>query len=107
MPRKFLPMLSMMLLAALVVGAWTQEHADPDADRRNPFPSGTLSRRQTLLKESFEQTKKDTAKLYELVSGLKVEMDNANEDVLSVSVMKKAEEIEKLAEKIKNRMKNL
>jgi hypothetical protein len=34
-------------------------------------------------------------------------MEEATEDVLSVTVMKKAEEIEKLAEDIKNRMKNL
>jgi hypothetical protein len=45
--------------------------------------------------------------LYDLATELKHEMEKANEDVLSITVMRKAEEIEKLAEKIKNRMKNL
>jgi len=65
------------------------------------------SRNLKMLKQSFEQTQKDAAQLYDLATELKQEMEKANEDVLSITVMKKAEDIEKLAEKIKNRMKNL
>lgn len=76
-------------------------------DSREPFPDIGPSRKLKLLKQSFEQTQKDTARLYELASELKQEINGTDEDVLSITVMKKAEEIEKLAEKIKNRMKNL
>jgi len=80
----------------------------PDSSRPSePIPPNGPSRKLKLMKESFEQTQKDTAQLYQLATELKQEMEKANEDVLSITVMKKAEEIEKLAEKIKNRMKNL
>jgi hypothetical protein len=84
--------------------------------RRDPFgsprpeagpPPLGPSRTLKMRKESFEQTQKDTEELYQLAAELKAEMENTTEDVLSVTVMKKAETIEKLAEKIKNRMKNL
>ena len=104
----------LVLLGGLAVGSSAQNSGDilgssrsTDADSQEPLPTTGPSRRLKLMKESFEQTQKDTAQLYDLASQLKKDMDNTNEDVLSVTVMKKAEEIEKLAEKIKNRMKNL
>ena len=60
-----------------------------------------------MLKASYEQVLKETERLLELASELKEEVTKMNEDVLSVSGMKKAEEIEKLAKKIRSRMKNL
>jgi hypothetical protein len=77
------------------------------SDLRGPNPIRDSSLRLRLVKESFEKTQKDTAELYNLASELKAEMETTSEDVFSITVMKKAEEIEKLAEKIKNRMKNL
>jgi len=106
--------LVLVLLGGLSVGGSAQNSGDilGPSGRRNPdspepLPAIGPSRRLKLLKQSFEQTQQDTAKLYDLASQLKKEMDDTNEDVLSITVMKKAEEIEKLAEKIKNRMKNL
>jgi hypothetical protein len=103
-----------VLLGGLSIGGSAQNSGDVfgpsgrrNAASREPLPAIGPSRSLKLLKQSFEQTQKDTARLYELASELKQEMDNTDEDVLSVTVMKKAEEIEKLAEKIKNRMKNL
>ena len=83
----------------------SQRSIDKRPSFRMPPDSPSLNRR--LLRESFEKTQQDTAELYDLATALRDEMENATEDVLSVAVMKKAEEIEKLAEKIKNRMKNL
>ena len=91
--------------------------------RQNPFPQPNPrtgddtgpyslppkgpSRQLKMMKESFEQTKKDTSELYDLATQLKDEVDKADENTLSIGVVNKAESIEKLAEKIKNRMKNL
>jgi type VI protein secretion system component VasF len=47
----------------------------------------------------------DTAKLLELAQQLKAEVDKSRKDQLSVSVVKKAEEIEKLAKSVKEKMK--
>jgi hypothetical protein len=47
----------------------------------------------------------DTAKLLLLAQQLKAEVDKSSKDQLSISVVKKAEEIEKLAKSVKEKMK--
>jgi hypothetical protein len=47
----------------------------------------------------------DTDKLLALATQLKQDVDKSNKDVLSVDVVKKADEIEKLAHSVKERMK--
>jgi hypothetical protein len=54
--------------------------------------------RQVLLKA-------DTDKLLKLAVELKDSVDKSNENVLSLDVLKKAEEIEKLAHSVKDKMK--
>jgi hypothetical protein len=49
--------------------------------------------------------KRDTDKLYRLATELKQYVDKTNENVLSLEVLKKAEEIEKLAHSVKDKMK--
>ncbi len=48
----------------------------------------------------------DTAKLYQLAQELKVELDKSTKDTLSLTVIKKAAEIEKLAHSLSERMKS-
>jgi hypothetical protein len=45
----------------------------------------------------------DTEKLYQLTQELKAEVAKSNKDTLSVSVVKKAQEVERLAKSIKER----
>ena len=47
----------------------------------------------------------DTDKLLELATDLKQQVDKTTKDTMSVDVIKKAEEIEKLAHSVKERMK--
>ncbi len=47
----------------------------------------------------------DTAKLLKLATDLKTEVDKTNQDTLSLGVIHKAEEIEKLAHDVKEKMK--
>jgi predicted nucleic acid-binding Zn-ribbon protein len=49
--------------------------------------------------------KKDTDKLLKLATELKDYVDKSNENTLSMDVIKKAEEIEKLAHSVKDKMK--
>lgn len=49
--------------------------------------------------------KRDTDKLLQLATELKQYVDKSNENVLSLDVMKKAEEIEKLAHSVREKMK--
>jgi len=55
--------------------------------------------------ERYKQLKRDSEQLLELSTELKQYIDKANADILSVQVIKKAEQIEKLAKQVKNRMR--
>ncbi len=65
-------------------------------------------RRELAKKENIKRQqdlKKDTDKLLELATELKQYVDKTNENMLSVEVIKKAEEIEKLAHSVKDKMR--
>jgi len=51
------------------------------------------------------ELKRDTEKLLKLSTELKEYVEMSNENVLSLDVIKKAEEIEKLAHSVKTKMK--
>lgn len=55
--------------------------------------------------ERQKQLISDTQKLLALANQLKVEVDKSSKDTLSVDVIKKADEIEKLAHQVKEKMK--
>ena len=79
----------------------------PDRNATNPdIPSAA---RKELEKKANEQRqadlKRDTEKLLQLSTELKQYVDKSNENVLSVDVVKKAEEIEKLAHSVKVKMR--
>lgn len=56
-------------------------------------------------KERHEALKRDTDKLLQLATELKQYVDKSNENLLSVDVIRKSEEIEKLARSVKEKMK--
>jgi hypothetical protein len=56
-------------------------------------------------KQRIEQLKSDTDKLLQLSVELKAYVDKSNTDVLSLDVMRKAEEIEKLAKSVHDKMR--
>jgi hypothetical protein len=55
--------------------------------------------------ERYAALKTDTDKLLKLAVELKAYVDKSNEHVLSLNVIKKADEIEKLAHSVKDKMK--
>jgi hypothetical protein len=58
-----------------------------------------------LNQDRHASLKRDTDKLLKLSTELKDYVDKSNENMLSVDVVKKAEEIEKLARNVKEKMK--
>ena len=56
-------------------------------------------------KDRVAALKNDTDKLLKLTTELKSYVDKSDENVLSVDVVKKAEQIEKLAKSVKDKMK--
>jgi methionyl-tRNA synthetase len=62
-----------------------------------------LVKKQNELRE--QEIKKDTDKLLELATELKQYVDKTNENIISLDVIRKAEQIEKLAKTVKDKMK--
>jgi len=56
-------------------------------------------------KERVAALRNDTDKLLKLSVELKANVDKSDENVLSVDVIKRAEEIEKLAKSVKDKMR--
>jgi hypothetical protein len=64
-----------------------------------------LEQKKMRFEEHQKQLKADTDKLVALSTALKEQVDSANKDVLSLDMLKKAEQIEKLARSVKERIK--
>ena len=72
----------------------------PDDPTHGPLPAGAST------KAVLEQHQKDIEKLYDLATQLKTEVEKTDAtSVLSLGMVKKAEEIEKLAKQIKDHAK--
>lgn len=73
-----------------------------DDDTQPRIPSEMVKK---AAKERVAAIKSDTERLVKLSVELKQSVDKSDENVLSVDVIKKAEEIEKLARSVKEKMK--
>lgn len=56
-------------------------------------------------KKRQQDIREETDKLFQLATELKAAVDKTNENLLSLDVIHKAEEVEKLAKKVKEKMK--
>ncbi len=75
---------------------------DPDEEARKQAEQEMAKKAN---KERQDQLKRDTDTLLKLASELKEYVDKTNENVLSLDVIKKAEQIEKLAHSVKEKMR--
>jgi hypothetical protein len=73
----------------------------------SPISASTREQlRKALNDDRHKRLENDVAKLQTLTSELKTDVDKANKDELSLDVMRKAAEIEKLAHDVQSRMKD-
>ena len=100
-----------MLLALLPLLAW-QQARQSDPNEPSPVPEGAdvrlpngKSQKEEILKADYEKTRKDAAQLVELAQSLQEEIDKEDRHVLSIASLKKTEEIEKVARRIRTRMR--
>jgi invasion protein IalB len=112
-------LIKLAVLAAVLcfsggIAGWAQSAEQssplpPDAQqRREESPWEVQQRRAAAKQQNLKRQhdlKKDTDKLLELATQLKQEVDKTNENTLSLEVIKKAAEIEKLARSVKEKMK--
>jgi hypothetical protein len=102
-------------LAAVLFPVWSASQA---GNVRSPFPplqqpsqndEEERARAKELAKKANQerqaQLKRDAGDLLKLAAELKQDVDKSSADILSVDVIKKADEIEKLAHSVKEKMK--
>ena len=63
-------------------------------------------RRKAANDDRHKRLTSDVDRLLALTNELKTDVDKSNKDELSIEVIKKAQEIEKLAHDVQSRMKN-
>ena len=99
------------LVLPLAAAAWM---AFAQATERPPAvgPQGDVtlpngkSQRAEILKAERQQNIKDAAQLVDLAKDLQQEIEKNESYVLSLSALKKTDEIEKLAKRIRSRMRH-
>lgn len=109
--RMFFLILAVVLAISVTSSAGPQNPPIPSPGRQQPpaEDEGTAKMRRDMAKkantERHEELKRDTDRLLELAQQLKENVDKSSENTLSLDVVKKAEEIEKLAHSVREKMK--
>ncbi len=113
-------LLARALMIIALQGCWAMAQVlepsqTPDASvsggqrQREPDNPWSQQQKRDMLKKQNEarqqEIKKDTDQLLELATELKQYVDKTNENIISLDVIKKAEQIEKLAKTVKDKMK--
>ena len=108
MPRfRWLRILLLMLTVATVTAA-AQIPGHPNAQPESQAELDHDQQQKARLeqqKKHFEQMKRDSQRLLELATELKKYVDQSGEHILSMEVVRKAEEMEKLARRVKDNMR--
>jgi len=97
-------------MAARAVSANSPPPPQP-AETPNPAeihsnPQAIAAAKRALLRQNEKEFREGIERLYQLTSELRDEVQKtATTEVLSISMVKKTEQIEKLAKKLKNRAK--
>lgn len=101
----FVSLASIVLLAG---AAQSGQHALTPAEsgvRHSSLLAGAPALVDPLVAERRQEISEDTARLLTLAESLKAEVDKTNKDMLSLGVIRKAGEIEKLARSVKDKMR--
>lgn len=92
-----------------LVSAWEQSSPQFPQQRRQEQDEELSTIQKENSRKANEQRqlelRRDTDKLLQLTNELKQYVDKTNENILSLEVIRKAEEIERLAKSVKEKMK--
>jgi hypothetical protein len=98
----------LILCFTLLIPLFAQHPAHEAPESAKPsevrLPNGKLQQEE-ILKADHEKSVQDAAQLIELAEGLKRELEKDESHVLSLSSIKKTEDIEKIAKRIRSRIK--
>ena len=102
---RLIAILALAVGLGLGLNAQFGRHTPRDQEKDDlRLPDGK-SQKQEILKAEHKKSKEEAAELLTLAQELKDEIDKDPYQVVNLRLIKKAEDIEKLARNIKNRMK--
>ena len=105
--RAWIPRCLMALL--LTAAAWLAFAQTGEPPQHSPYdvqlPNGK-SQRAEILKAEREQNIKDASQMADLAKELQLELEKNESYVLSMASIKKTDEIEKLAKRIRGRLRH-
>ena len=102
---------TLVLLAGASVSALDQQGGGRGGGRGGVeeedviLPNGK-SQKDEILKAEFQQNLKDAAELAELAEQLKIDLEKNDRYILSMATLKKTDDIEKLARRIRARLRH-
>jgi hypothetical protein len=104
---------ALVVLAGVSVYALQQQGSGRGGGRRGGaaeeedvvLPNGK-SQKEEILKAEHRQNLKDAAELAELAEQLKIELEKNDRYILSMATLKKTDDIEKLAKRIRARLRH-
>ena len=101
--------LNMMRPPVPLLAAPSSQGVPPGIQQSAPEDEARARLEKDMAKKANQERqadlRRDADKLFKLATELKQYVDKTNENVLSLEVLKKAEEIEKLAHSVKSKMK--
>jgi len=102
---------ALVLLAGVSVYALQQQGGGRGGGRRGGdeedviLPNGK-SQKEEILKAEHRQNLKDAAELADLAEQLKIDLEKNDRYILSMATLKKTDDIEKLAKRIRARLRH-
>jgi hypothetical protein len=100
-----------VMAMAVVIGGWadgqgrSQQRQDPSEDKSDVrLPSGR-KQADEIIRSEHQKNVEDAAELLKLTEDLKAELEKNDAFVLSLGAIKKTEDIEKVAKRIRARLK--
>ncbi|HLH40494.1 MAG TPA: hypothetical protein VKX39_15190, partial [Bryobacteraceae bacterium] len=100
----------LILTLALLCGCFAQpvtrppKPDDPDSGLDKTLPNGK-TQREMIVKDDYKKNLEDAAEMAKLAEDLKQDLENGDKYIVSVKAIKKAEDIERLARNIRNRLR--
>ena len=100
-------MKTLLVLSLLGIGLVFSQTESPDrfTPRDGPKLHNGKSQQEEILKADYQKTLQDAAELVKLAEQLQDELIKDDRHILSMATLKKTEDIEKLAKRIRTRLK--
>jgi len=103
MNRRIVLLFSLALASAAQQGP-PERQLPPENPEEVRLPNGKLQREE-ILKADFQKNLEDARELSKLADGLKADLEKSDYNVLAVGTLKKTDDIDRIARRIRDRLK--